>query len=171
MLELKKSEFKPENYRKLNLLTNHRNGNQTYSFECACSRCGGTTKVQWSSLDNQNCWKCHGTGKEIQKLHVLTDENWNSRELERAEAARKFRDEQAKRDAEQVERHINEGYKKVDFKVAGWFFGRAELVDFNHDKYYIVKRESAKAVLISYIDDLVSGVSEEIWFPKSAIVR
>ena len=171
MLEIKKSEFKPENYKKLTLITNHKNGNQIYEFIGACPRCGGTGFYKYTTLDEQRCWECEGFKQTIQKLRVITDINFDAREAKREEEARKFREGQAARDAAQIKRHLDEGYKLVDFKVAGWFFNRPDDVEYNHDKYYIIKKDTDKAVLISFIDTLTSGVSSNEWFPKKAIVR
>lgn len=174
MLEMKKSEFllKRDSFRNLKLLHSHRNGNETYSYTCNCPKCNGTGYLTWTNVDNGVCYKCEGTGKVTEKLKIITEENYNLRQAERSKKAEQFKLslEQAKQQC--IQRSLEAGYKLVDFKVAGWFFGRpGESIEFNSGKYYIIERETEKAVLVSYKDKLEACVTYELWIPKKAIIK
>ena len=171
MLEIRKSEFKPENYSRLNLLEAAKNGNETYEFVGPCPRCGGTGIYEYTTLDEHRCWECKGFKKTLQKIKVLTDANWDARDAKRKEEARKWNEKKAKMDAAQIKANTEKGYKLVDFKLAGWFLGRPEDREYNSGKYYLIVKETKKAVCISFMDRLDSGVTYEEWFPKKAIIK
>lgn len=180
MLTIKKSEFKPENYKKLTLITNHRNGNQTYEYTCECDRCLGKGYVISHICNGKEvlmrpeggvCFKCRGSKVMLQKLKVITDEEAEAKEAKLKKEAEERRNIFLKALAESKEKHLKQGYKLVDFKLANWFCGTNEDKEYNCGKYYIIERETEKAVLITFIDNLESMNSDSEWFPKKAIVR
>lgn len=160
MLTVKKSEFKPENYSRLTLIKNKKNGVDVYSCLGTCARCEGKGRITFSTRDHSICYICKGSGKVAAKLEVVPDELI---EACKAEAQAKL---QAQWD-ERREQHISEGYKAIDFKIAKWFVWPNSDMPW---KYYRVVRESEKAVLISFLAEL-ENVDYQQWFPKSAIVR
>ena len=180
METIRQSQFNPNNYKKLNLIRNHRDGTATYTYEDTCDRCNGlgviishvcNGKPVLVHPDDGICYKCLGTKVMTRRIRTVLDSVMDEQEAkykaEAEEAASRW--EQMRQ--ETIQRHINEGYKKVDFKIAGWFFGEQQPVAFNHTDYYIIKRDTGKAVLISYIDNLEAEVSYEQWFPKKAIIK
>lgn len=178
MFEIKKSEFKPEKYSKLTLLTNHRNGNQTYSYEDKCERCNGLGKAishihngqpVFHRPDDGICYECWGKGTVVRKFKVVTDENWNEK-IHQEQLTREQILENIRKHTEQViASNIALGYKKVDFTLASWF---SENPNFNINKYYRIAKETEKAYLIEFIDSLESTYSNyDQWFPKKAIIK
>lgn len=160
MLTVKKSEFKPENYSKLTLIKNQKNGIDVYNCLGTCARCEGKGRITFSTRDHSICYICEGTGKVAAKLEVVPDELLEAR---KAKALAKL---QAEWDARK-QAHIQAGYKPIDFKVAKWF-------DWSNSdmpwKYYLVIKQSEKAVLISFLAEL-ENVDYQQWFPKSAIIK
>lgn len=175
MLEIKKSEFNPQEYNRLTLLDTHKNGNETYEYECECDRCEGTGKPILGMCngkpmhyvpDEGICYKCWGSGKVTQKLKVLTDEQWEKREEKIRLSIKKANENFEQRRQEIIDKHIAEGYKEIDFTIAKWF--SYNLCD---SHYYRVIKETAKAMCIAFMDKLDDGVHCEHWFPKSAIIK
>lgn len=160
MLTVKKSEFKPENYSKLTLIKNQKNGIDVYNCLGTCARCEGRGRITFSTRDHSICYVCEGTGKVAAKLEVIPDELLESR---KAQAQLKL---QAEWDARK-QQHLQAGYKPVDFKVAEWFSWPNSDFDW---KYYKIERETEKAVLISFLVAL-ENVDYQQWFPKSAIIK
>ena len=106
-----------------------------------------------------------------QKIKVMPDELVDAKE---AAAKKKAAEEMAAWEArkqEIVNEKIAAGWKKVDFKVAGWFAGRDHDVFYNKEEYYLITKETAKAVCIRFTPNLASGTYSEDWFPKKAIIR
>ena len=182
MQEIKKSEFKPENYKKLHLLTNHKNGNQTYEFECACDRCGGYGKAishmcngqpVFYAQDNGICYKCLGSGVMTSKLKVVADENWTEKVATRNPTREEYISHIQKVIEETKQLSLEQGYKKVDFKIASWCLGGkgSEPIDYLNGNYYIIEKETDKAILIRWKRGLEDMTSTSEWFPKKAILR
>lgn len=160
MLTVKKSEFKPENYSRLTLIKNQKNGIDVYNCLGTCARCEGRGRITFSTRDHSICYICEGTGKVAAKLEVIPDELLESR---KAQAQRKF---QAALDARK-EAHIKAGYKTIDWKFADWFYDCNKTAGW---KYYLIKRETEKAVFVSLLVEL-ENTEYEIWMPKKAMVR
>lgn len=180
MYEIRKSEFNPEKYNKLTLLKTSKNGNEEYEYQCACDRCDGKGYVISHIMNGQPvlmrpeggiCFKCRGAKVMTQKVKVVSDEYMDKKEAKLQKEAEEYRNNLQKMKEERIKHNLELGFKKVDFKIAGWFFGKHEDVEFNSDKYYLIQKESEKAVLIGYKDALDSCTTCEYWFPKKAIVR
>ena len=179
-MEIRKSEFNPENYSKLSLLKTQKNGNEIYSFETACDRCNGLGYVI-SHVENGKpvlmrpeggiCFKCRGSKVMTLKLKVITDEEMNAKEAKARKDAEEYKKHAEELRQEEIKHSLELGYKLVDFKVAGWFFGKCEDKDYNVGKYYIIAKETEKAVCISFKESLDSGFIDEQWFPKKAIIK
>lgn len=161
MLTVKKSEFKPENYSRLTLIKNQKNGIDVYNCLGTCARCEGRGRIAFSTRDHSICYICEGTGKVAAKLEVVPDELLEAR---KAKAQAKL---QAEWDARK-QAHIQAGYKPIDFKIADWF------VDCNLSlggwKYYLIEKETEKAVCISLLIDW-DHVEYTIWMPKKAMIK
>ena len=180
METIRKSEFKLENYKAITLIVKHRNGSEDYEYQDVCDRCGGrglvvshveNGKLVYMRPDNGICYKCLGNKYLTRKLKVITDEAADAKEAQRKkeaeEAAAKWRE-----DKERIKQeHIEEGWKLVDFKVAGWFFNKPEDIEYNTKQYYKYIKETDKAVLIGFMESLDDGCYIEEWFPKKAIIR
>lgn len=176
MLEIKKSEFKPEDYSKLTLVTNHRNGNQTYSYECTCDRCNGrglvvshvcNGKLVYVRPDNGICYKCLGEGKVTEKLKVVTDENWKEKVREQELTREQILENIRKHEEHVIQYNLSLGYKLVDFKLANW----VRDIWVNEGSYYRIIKETEKAYLIANIQSLKEDCYSEFWVPKKAMVK
>ena len=181
METIKRSDFENNKslYRKAVLLRQFSNGSEIYGCKVICPRCDGKGIVYTHVCNNVPvpaipdsgvCYRCLGEGKIDAKIRVVSDEAFAAKqEKERAKAEKRALEwEQMK--LEQIRVNTALGYKQVDFKIAGWYLGHSEDLFLNQDKYYIIKKETEKAYLISYIDRLESGVSWEEWFPKKVVI-
>ena len=184
MLEIKKSDFIAQKYNKLHLLTNHKNGNQTYEYECKCDRCEGLGKAishicngqpVFYLPDNGVCYKCLGTGVMTQKIKVIPDENWVENKNHNQYHTREWYEENIRRYKEEaLKKNTEKGFKKVDFKIAAWFLGgkTSEPMDIYSGRYYIIDKETEKAVHIVFLTDGMDNLTtDEEWFPKKAIIK
>ena len=180
MEEIRKSKFDPAKYNKLSLVKSHKNGNEIYSYETECDRCNGlgyiishveNGKIVLVRPDDAVCYKCWGTKVMTRKIRVITDEEADAKAAKHKADAEAWKAACEAKRKELVEKHIADGYKLVDFKIAGWFFGRKEDKEYNCGKYYIIKKETEKAVCIEFIETLESDFYCDEWFPKKAIVK
>ncbi len=159
-MQLSKSQFEEMNYSRKTLIKTYKNGCEDYMVLGKCAKCNGTGYLTWTSVDNGICYQCKGLGNVTFKVKVVPNEISEAR---KAEAQRKF---QAALDARK-EAHIKNGYKTIDWKFADWF------CDCNKNagwKYYLIKKETEKAVLVSLLVAL-ENTEYEIWMPKKAMVR
>ena len=165
------------NYNKLNLVKTYKNGSEDYSYECTCHRCQGkgvivsyieNGKEVLVRPDSGTCWNCLGSGVETRKIHVISDEQFKSSEQEKINKANErrlqFEQQVEQRRRETIAKHLEEGYKEVDFSIASWFDYKIT------SKYYKIAKETEKAICIDFMDKLEDGVFFESWFPKKAII-
>ena len=179
METISKSTFKA-NYKKAVLLRTFSNGNEIYGCKVTCPRCNGEGIVYTHILNGRKmpatpdsgvCYRCCGLGKIDDKIRVISDEAYAAKQEKARIKAEKAALEWEQKKLEQIRINTALGYKKVDFKIAGWFYGHPEDVAFNHDKFYIIKKETERAYLIAYIDSLEDTyAASELWFPKKVVI-
>ena len=170
MLEISRSQFESKKYSRIRLVKTCKNGNEIYEFDGICPKCGGRKVLTWTNVDNGICYQCEGSGFVVEKIKVLSDENYSIREQERKAKQQQALARYEEKKAQTRMENEKLGYKKVDFKVAGWFFNKSDDVAYNFDKYYLIIKETSKAVLINFIDTLEYTNINDMWFPKSAII-
>ena len=175
MENISRSQFEEKKskslYHRLTLVKTYNNGSEDFAYDGECPRCLGRGIVFTHVLngvpvpaipDSGICYKCGGTRKVTTKIHVVPDEIFDAKKA-KAELKAKGIKEML------IKRHIEEGYKKVDFSMADWF------VDFNarlfKDAYYRIVKETEKAVLVSFLKELDFANDYSVWMPKKAIVR
>jgi len=153
MIRMTQEEFDSKTFRKVREL---RKG--WYEVEMTCPRCGGTGHVTFSHVDNCRCWQCNETGRVTEKIQIVKRKPGPS--IEEMEA------NYQKHRAEVIRWRTEQGYKPIDFTLKSWF-----KFHLNEGEYYIIKRVTEKAYLISFIDGLDSDLcTRDDWFPKSAVV-
>lgn len=179
METISKSTFKT-NYKKAVLLRSFSNGSEIYGCKVTCPRCNGEGIVYTHVLNGHKvpatpasgiCYRCGGEKYINGKVRVISDEAYAAKQEEARVKAEKVAAEWELKKQEHIKENIALGYKKVDFKIAGWFLGHPEDVALNHDKFYIIKNETEKAYLISYIDSLEDTyATSELWLPKKVVI-
>jgi len=164
-------------YSRLHLVKTYKNGSEDYSYECSCHRCQGkgvivshieNGKEVLVRPDSGTCWNCLGSGVETRKIHVISDEQWEINEQEKINKAQQqrleFEQHEEQRRKATIAKHLEEGYKEVDFTIASWFDYKIT------SKYYRVAKKIEKAICIDFMDELDDCVFFESWFPKKAII-
>lgn len=179
METISKSTFKA-NYKKAVLLRSFSNGSEIYGCKVTCPRCNGEGIVYTHVLNGHKvpatpasgiCYRCGGEKFINGKIRVIPDETYAAQQEKARIKAEKAMAELEQKRLEQIRINMALGYKKVDFKIAGWFLGRPEDVALNQDKFYIIKSETEKAFLIAYIDSLEDTyATSELWFPKKVVI-
>lgn len=182
METIKRSDFENNKslYRKAVLLRQFSNGSEVYACRVVCPRCNGEGIVYTHILngvkmpatpDSGVCYRCCGEKYINGKIRVITDEAYAAKQEKARIKAEKAALEWEQKKLEQIRINTALGYKKVDFKIAGWFYGHSEDVALNHDKFYIIKSETEKAYLIAYMDSLEDTyAASELWLPKKVVI-
>ena len=170
----KQFENSKAQYSKLTLVKTYKNGSEDYCFECDCPRCMGNGIVYTHVLnghpvpaipDSGICYRCGGSRKVTAKIHVISDEEFSAKQEKAQAKAEKARQELINKRIERIEK----GYKRVDFEIADWFHDSN--VSLFNNGYYCVEKETEKAVLISFVNELDIFSDYSIWMPKKAIIR
>ena len=180
---ISKEQFNREkgSYKRLSLIKTDKNGTEYYSAIMTCPRCEGKgtiyTKVVNGVLipaepDSGVCWKCLGERVIDAKIKVFTaehaaklEQNRQKRIDAKIQAAEKKMEE--KRD-NTINSNVELGYQKINFSVDEWVADFR--VDFSKYPYYRKVTETAKAVLLRFIEKLdqsdYSGIDR--WVPLRA---
>ena len=156
-------------YKRIKLSKTYKNGSEDYTCVGVCAKCNGTGHLTWTSVNQGVCYSCDGTGEITFTIHIITEEQEKTRKLKIKERQEQQLIERAK----QKEENIARGYKLVDFKLAGWFCNEKHDVAYMKDYYYLIIKETSKAICINYLADIESKPYETFneWFPKSAIIK
>lgn len=159
-VNLNTQDFNINNYSKIQLVKEYKNGSKDYKALCTCPRCGGRGFINFSSVDNSRCWQCNETGKVIELIHVGESVKKQLTKEEVLENIRRI-------EKENENYYLGLGYKLVDFTLAKWL----KDVWFNYDSYYRIIKETEKAYLMGRVDNLKESKSEmTFWVPKTAII-
>lgn len=144
-------------YSKSVLIKTYKNGSEDFRVTDKCAKCNGTGRLTWTSVDKGICYMCEGTGLTSINIHVINDEDYAKKIAENTKKREKLFEERRKEHAD---------YKPIDFKLAEWFYDN----NVSMMKYYLIKHETEKAYLISFLAELEYS-DYCIWIPKKAVIR